>query len=66
MRLDIEVIDAHRREAGAPEPTPMEDMEFPPLPGNSQARRPRRENKVRKRLQKALMIHIGHIYNIYI
>ncbi|CAK9074638.1 unnamed protein product [Durusdinium trenchii] len=37
MRLDIEVIDAHRREAGAPDPPAMEDVEFPPLPGNSQA-----------------------------
>eukprot|EP00434_Breviolum_minutum_P011821 symbB.v1.2.010430.t1/scaffold655.1/size176010/17 len=37
MRLDIEVIDAHRREAGAPDPPPMEEVDFPPLPGNSQA-----------------------------
>ncbi|CAJ1359705.1 unnamed protein product [Effrenium voratum] len=37
MRLDIEVIDAHRREAGAPDPPAMEEVDFPPLPGNSQA-----------------------------
>lgn len=37
MRLDIEVIDAHRKEAGAPDPPPMEEIEFPPLPGQAQA-----------------------------
>mmetsp|Transcript_51902 Transcript_51902/g.116375 ORF Transcript_51902/g.116375 Transcript_51902/m.116375 type:complete len:269 (-) Transcript_51902:60-866(-) len=35
MRLDIEVIDAHRKEAGAPAPPPMEEIEFPPLPGHA-------------------------------
>eukprot|EP00435_Cladocopium_sp_Y103_P044311 s467_g12.t1 len=40
MRLDIEVIDAHRREAGAPDPPPMEEVKFPPLPGNFQVKRP--------------------------
>mmetsp|Transcript_88843 Transcript_88843/g.141469 ORF Transcript_88843/g.141469 Transcript_88843/m.141469 type:complete len:161 (+) Transcript_88843:32-514(+) len=40
MRLDIEVIDAHRREAGAPDPPPMEEVKFPPLPGNFQAKAP--------------------------
>lgn len=40
MRLDIEVIDAHRREAGAPDPPPMEEVKFPPLSGNFQAKAP--------------------------
>eukprot|EP00930_Biecheleria_cincta_P054023 TRINITY_DN3989_c0_g2_i1.p1 TRINITY_DN3989_c0_g2~~TRINITY_DN3989_c0_g2_i1.p1 ORF type:complete len:329 (+),score=95.19 TRINITY_DN3989_c0_g2_i1:110-1096(+) len=32
MRLDIEVIDAHRKEAGAPDVAPLEELEFPELP----------------------------------
>lgn len=32
MRLDIEVIDAHRKEAGAPDVPPLEELEFPELP----------------------------------
>eukprot|EP00440_Ansanella_granifera_P007436 gb/GFBE01008051.1/.p1 GENE.gb/GFBE01008051.1/~~gb/GFBE01008051.1/.p1 ORF type:complete len:279 (+),score=67.01 gb/GFBE01008051.1/:1-837(+) len=35
MRLDIEVIDAHRKEAGAPDVPSLDEIDFPDLPGNN-------------------------------
>lgn len=32
MILDTEILEAHRKEAGAPEPVPIEEVELPPLP----------------------------------
>lgn len=32
LRLDIEIIAAHRLEAGAPDPIPLEKVKMPPLP----------------------------------
>jgi len=33
IRIDTLLIDAHRKESGAPEPPPIEEVELPPLPG---------------------------------
>eukprot|EP00448_Togula_jolla_P034201 CAMPEP_0170633200 /NCGR_PEP_ID=MMETSP0224-20130122/35813_1 /TAXON_ID=285029 /ORGANISM="Togula jolla, Strain CCCM 725" /LENGTH=350 /DNA_ID=CAMNT_0010962121 /DNA_START=97 /DNA_END=1149 /DNA_ORIENTATION=+ len=32
MRTDLQLIDAHRREAGAPDPIPLEEVPMPELP----------------------------------
>lgn len=37
IQLDIDLIVAHRKEAGAPEPPELEDLELPQLPSNGGA-----------------------------
>eukprot|EP00933_Yihiella_yeosuensis_P036443 TRINITY_DN30194_c0_g1_i1.p1 TRINITY_DN30194_c0_g1~~TRINITY_DN30194_c0_g1_i1.p1 ORF type:complete len:424 (+),score=116.24 TRINITY_DN30194_c0_g1_i1:78-1274(+) len=32
MRTDLQLIEAHRRESGAPEPPPLEEVEMPDMP----------------------------------
>lgn len=33
MKVDIELMGAHRREAGAPDPKPLSEVKMPPMPG---------------------------------
>jgi hypothetical protein len=32
MKMDIEIIDAHRKEAGAPDPIPIDEVKMPAIP----------------------------------
>jgi hypothetical protein len=32
MRIDLQLVHAHRAEAGAPDPTPLDEVKMPPLP----------------------------------
>lgn len=42
LETDMELIVAHRQEAGAPEPPPLEDVPMPVLPGATVAKRAQR------------------------